>query len=58
MSWTLVVQVILGTHLMLALTQQWIIPNVVNSLLPFSRWETTSEHVAQLAVLCSFLMTS
>ena len=39
MSWTLVVQVILGTHLMLALTQQWIIPNVVNSLLPFSRWQ-------------------
>ena len=42
MSWTLVVQVILGTHLIMALTQQWIIPNVVNSLLPFSRWETSS----------------
>jgi len=30
-------EVILGTYLIMACTQQWIIPTVVNSLVPFSR---------------------
>ena len=30
-------QVIFLTHIIMALTQQWIIPNLVNSLVPFSQ---------------------
>ena len=30
-----VLEVLLGTNLLLALTQQWIVPNVIHSLVPF-----------------------
>ena len=38
-----VLEVIVGTNIALALIQQWIIPSVVNSLIPFSVTDVTSK---------------
>ena len=46
------VEVVLGTNLMVALVQQWIVPNVVRTLVPFDRldWPLTIERVLKLAI--------
>ena len=43
---------ILGTNLMLALIQQWIVPNVVDTLVPFNSldWPLTMERLLKLAL--------
>ena len=43
---------ILGTNITLALVQQWIIPSVVNSLIPFSNmdWSKAIERILKLAL--------
>ena len=47
-----VLEVFLGTNLMLALIQQWIVPNVVNTLVPFDSldWPLTLERVLKLSL--------
>jgi len=47
-----ILEVILGTNLMLALTQQWIVPNVVDTLVPFDSldWSLTMERLLKLAL--------
>jgi len=45
-------EVILGTNLCLALIQQWIVPNVIHSLVPFHslNWGLTIERLLKLAL--------
>jgi len=45
-------EVIVGTNITLALVQQWIIPSVVNSLIPFSNmdWTRAMERILKLAL--------
>ena len=47
-----VVEVVLGTNLMLALIQQWMVPNVINSLVPFHslNWPLTIERLLKLSL--------
>jgi len=47
-----VLEVFLGTNLMLALIQQWIVPNVVDTLVPFDSldWPLTLERVLKLSL--------
>ncbi|XP_059089214.1 diacylglycerol O-acyltransferase 1-like isoform X2 [Tigriopus californicus] len=47
-----VLEVIAGTNIALALIQQWIIPSVVNSLIPFSRLEfgNAAERLLKIAI--------
>ena len=47
-----VLEVILGTNLMLALIQQWMVPNVINSLVPFHslNWPLTIERLLKLSL--------
>ena len=45
-------EVILGTNLLMALIQQWIVPNVIHSLVPFHslNWGLTIERLLKLAL--------
>jgi diacylglycerol O-acyltransferase-1 len=45
-------EVIIGTNVTIALAQQWIIPSVVNSLIPFSNMDVTraTERLLKLAI--------
>ena len=47
-----VLEVILGTNLMLAMIQQWMVPNVINSLVPFHslNWPLTIERLLKLSL--------
>ena len=47
-----VLEVVLGTNLMLALIQQWIVPNVIHSLVPFHSldWPLTIERLLKLSL--------
>ena len=47
-----ILEVILGTNLMLALIQQWMVPNVINSLVPFHslNWPLTIERLLKLSL--------
>ena len=47
-----VLEVILGTNLLLALTQQWIVPMVIHSLVPFHsmNWPLTLERLLKMSL--------
>ena len=47
-----VLEVVLGTNLLLALIQQWMVPNVTHSLLPFHslNWPLTIERLLKLSL--------